>query len=642
MARNPKAFSGIPRGNDKQALSALVQNVETFMGSRGSGLDRAVTLRELVDLNIASVRIGKGKVVGISEPEKGGESSSAVPTKPTGFAATGAWSNIILTWDANTNKHFAYTEVWRSTSDNFGSATLIDRSASAIYADGVGVNREYYYWIRHVNSNGKVSALNDTAGAYAKTAVDVDAVLNELGGQINNSHLAISLRDSIQLIADIDNLNLPPDSVLSQKIEGIVSRFELESLGNTQALAALDDQGERLLFNEASIKETQRAIANGEQAQAIINQQLNAKTQEAESSITNLIEVLASDKDTIGSIARAISQYTVSNPEGGSATLEQLAQVAYSKGENAEDLFTAQWGVKTQIADLIGGVGFYNDGNQTQFIVSADTFSIIDPRDDSAKPLLSVKKNDPDFEDGVYLSNVFIDTLAVEKIIAETVVADEFVSRTSTNVEITGGSINVNDKFTVDSLGNVLAKSLTVRDANGDTIFSSGLGISVTHIKDLLADELIAARIYAERIEGDTNQVIPFFIDNSVQTAVSLYKLMEFDVDASIVDRVLVFPKLKVEHVSGPDGKLVFEVFVYDRVSNTVIATTGGGDVIYPMQGEIYLDEVSVDVPKNTDVKVELHIDNFDQMTFKVPQQKQHLLLTKKATSWVSNLTIFD
>ncbi len=227
------AFAGIPRGNDKQALSALIQNVETFMGSRGSGLDKAVTLRQLVELQLVSTRLNKGKVVQVQNNTV--SSISAPPVKPTGFSATGTWSNIILAWDSVGQASYAYTEIWRSETDNFGEAVKIDQTSGSLYSDGVGTDRAYYYWIRHVNNQGKLSAINATDGTYAQTSIDIEDILAELGEQINSSHLAQTLRDRIDLIdapvtglvAQIDSLsddysdlslelNTLADSVLSE------------------------------------------------------------------------------------------------------------------------------------------------------------------------------------------------------------------------------------------------------------------------------------------------------------------------------------------------------------------------------------------------------------------------------------------
>lgn len=236
------AFAGIPRGNDKQALSALIQNVETFMGSRGSGLDKAVTLRQLVELQLVSTRLNKGKVVQVQNNTV--SSISAPPVKPTGFSATGTWSNIILAWDSVGQASYAYTEIWRSETDNFGEAVKIDQTSGSLYSDGVGTDKAYYYWIRHVNNQGKLSAINATAGTYAQTSIDIEDILAELGEQINSSHLAQALRGRIDLIdapvtglvAQIDSLsddysdlslelNTLADSVLSEsgRIDQIIN-----------------------------------------------------------------------------------------------------------------------------------------------------------------------------------------------------------------------------------------------------------------------------------------------------------------------------------------------------------------------------------------------------------------------------------
>ena len=76
--------------------------------------------------------------------------------------------------------------------------------------------------------------------------------------------------------------------------------------------------------------------------------------------------------------ATSINQLQAS-VDGNTAAIETKAEVSAVdalEGELAP--ISAQWTVKTQVNDLVGGIGLYNDGQQTMFAVNANRFYITD------------------------------------------------------------------------------------------------------------------------------------------------------------------------------------------------------------------------------------------------------------------------
>lgn len=52
------------------------------------------------------------------------------------------------------------------------------------------------------------------------------------------------------------------------------------------------------------------------------------------------------------------------------------ASEALSVAQGVDDEYSAQWGIQTDVNDLKGGVGFYNDGTTTYFVIAADVFAV--------------------------------------------------------------------------------------------------------------------------------------------------------------------------------------------------------------------------------------------------------------------------
>jgi hypothetical protein len=183
-------------------LEALAEAIDIRLGRRGDPVDRAVTLRELINSGLAKELQSRPFDPNSSGDNPGFASPTAavvteVPLQPTGFTAEGAYSVINLVWDfANYSTHAA-TEIWAHSSDVLGDATLVGVSVGRTYLDAVGGGVTRYYWIRHVNTAGVAGPYNASAGTVATTATDVAHQLAVLGGAITASQLATSLATPI-------------------------------------------------------------------------------------------------------------------------------------------------------------------------------------------------------------------------------------------------------------------------------------------------------------------------------------------------------------------------------------------------------------------------------------------------------------
>ena len=195
-------------------LTALAETVEIRTGQRGDKLDRAVTLRELIEgglatesqsvnfdsANISSGSIGFTGTNGTTLP--GGGVSS--PVAPLNFTATGLFSAISLSWTYATYFGHSHTEIWRSNTDVFADAFVLGITPQSVYIDPVGGDQTKYYWIRHVNLSGEKGPFFSQTPVSATTATDVDHILTIVSSAITASQLATDLASRIDLIDGVD------------------------------------------------------------------------------------------------------------------------------------------------------------------------------------------------------------------------------------------------------------------------------------------------------------------------------------------------------------------------------------------------------------------------------------------------------
>jgi len=141
----------------KTYLNAVDEALKVRLGRTGDPKDRAVTVRELIDTGLA-----ENFKENPFDPNAGTPPNTFIPTERvdvtippdvTGFSGAGAFQKIILSWDPAQFGNFAFTEIWRHTSNNIGSATRIDTTRASVYADTVDLDANFYYWVRHVSTS---------------------------------------------------------------------------------------------------------------------------------------------------------------------------------------------------------------------------------------------------------------------------------------------------------------------------------------------------------------------------------------------------------------------------------------------------------------------------------------------------------
>lgn len=176
-----------PRTDDRELrrwIDAITDTVELREGDRGDLMEKAVTWRDLLEGGFGKVRTSaRGTPL---EPTTTNEEFDApymaVPPAMTGVEAAGAIQNVIVSWDDPFSKYrnHSYVEVWRSDSDDLGTALLVGAVAGSMYADKVGPGQSYYYWVRAVSTANVPGAYNAVGGTFGSTGMDVAYTMSVL------------------------------------------------------------------------------------------------------------------------------------------------------------------------------------------------------------------------------------------------------------------------------------------------------------------------------------------------------------------------------------------------------------------------------------------------------------------------------
>lgn len=208
--------------NTKAYLRALGEAMEVRLGLRGDPIDRAVTLRELIDSGLATqlghVPFNPDNLGTTVDFESASAPDLSQPPAPTGLTATAAFQTVLLEW-GNGNlqfRNFAFTEVHRSSTNVIGDAVLVAVIRGNKYADQVDSNSTHYYWVRHVSTSDIRGPFNATSGVVATTQKIEGTDIEPL--TITNSLIANTAAIDGAKIADLDASKITTGQLSANRI----------------------------------------------------------------------------------------------------------------------------------------------------------------------------------------------------------------------------------------------------------------------------------------------------------------------------------------------------------------------------------------------------------------------------------------
>jgi hypothetical protein len=186
----------IPAGIDRElagSLTAIQEALEVRLGRRGDPLDRAITLRELIDSGLATelAQSPYNPNTGATGfgPIGEGPANVIVPPAPTSLTADGVFTKVLLAWNQSTNAapygNHAFTEIWRSQAEDLSSAVLVGTTNAFIYTDeGVDYGSTHYYWVRFVSDTNTPGPYSNMASGT--TIENIAATMAALSEELQN------------------------------------------------------------------------------------------------------------------------------------------------------------------------------------------------------------------------------------------------------------------------------------------------------------------------------------------------------------------------------------------------------------------------------------------------------------------------
>ena len=406
-------------------LEALAEAIEIRLGRRGDPVDRATTLRELIDSGLAKElrsnpfdpNLINDTNIGFQDPNE--LIKTDVPLRPTSFSVNGAYSIINMSWDFPLYENHNQTEIWSHTSDVLGDATRAGVSTGIVFSDPVGGGVTRYYWIRHVNTAGAVGPWNSSSGTIGQTATDVAHTLAVLNAAITSSQLAISLGSRIDLIDGAATLQNSVAWRVAQEASARVAAIlalvtdipvydstedyavgQIVRAGNTDsklyiAIQAVSASASIALSNTAYWKlygdyDALKTSTDTSAAEIIEINTISATSTSAAALALHALTATVSSGDTTNAAAIVTEATTRANAD--TAISNTVTTVSSTVGSHTTSIATqaqsinglsGQYSVKIDTNGHVAGFGLSNttvSGTPSSaFIIRADKFAIIDP-----------------------------------------------------------------------------------------------------------------------------------------------------------------------------------------------------------------------------------------------------------------------
>lgn len=561
------ALKNIPAQVDtetKLALESIKEALEVRLGRRGDPKDRAVTLRELIDSGLATdlaqepYNPNTGATGFAPVRERPGDVN--VPPAPTVLTASGLFTDVLLSWNQSTNTapygNHAFTEIWRSQSEDLSSAVLVGTTNAFIYTDqGLEYDSTYYYWVRFVSTSNTPGPWSNMASAttienIAATMQQLSEELQDLPGYaalvtlisgsagtaatVIRSTSAPTTRDNGDALVgndiwiDTDDNNqayfrnaansawiAARDSTLISLYNSISSTVSTNTSNISTAQSDIVTLTSDTTANASAISSLTSTVNSN--TSAISTEQTtraNADTALA-TDITNLTSTVNSNTSAISSeattratadAANATAITALDTTVGTTNANVSTLQTAVSNLEgDADAMFVLQVatesnGSKSAAGMVIGSSASSGSGAQSYVQFQADKFAIWSGSSNIAPFIVDngvVYIDQARIKDAAIL-DAKIGTLHGNKIIANTITATKIAAGTITATEIAADTITA-DEIASDTItaNEISAGTITATEIDVDTL-------NVKHFADVSAD-----------IINQTSGTVPLAVYNS-------------------------------------------------------------------------------------------------------------------------------
>ncbi|UJQ39180.1 DUF1983 domain-containing protein (plasmid) [Aeromonas caviae] len=407
------------------AVNKSVTDLETKLTGQISAANSSIAA-EVADRKTAVVEVGKtisaldlrltGSITGVDS-----KATTEIADRKT--AITGV-NNSISALDTRLSGQI--------TTTNAAVATEIsDRKAAQATADKAltALDTKLSGQITTVDSKA-TTEIADRKTAITGVNNSISALDTKLSGQITTTNAAVATEVSERKAAQAttDKAITTLDTKLSGQITTVDGKVSSEVTNRTAAIAAVN-QSITALDSKLSGQITtangkiDTEIADRKIAQATTDGSITALDTKLSGQITtekNRITTEITDRKaaiTTEQNARASLETTLNTSING---VKSSVTSLSSTVSGIDGKYNAQWGVKTAVDSLTGGVGFFNDGSKTSFLIDADVFALI-----SRSATGSVLRSSPFkvVNGKAYLADAYIDSAVIGNLVADKVTA---------------------------------------------------------------------------------------------------------------------------------------------------------------------------------------------------------------------------
>jgi hypothetical protein len=519
-------FKPIPAGIDRElagSLTAIQEALEVRLGRRGDSLDRAITLRELIDSGLATqlaqspYNPNTGATGFAPVRERPGD--VIVPPAPTVLTAAGLFTDALLSWNQNTNTapygNHAFTEIWRSQAEDLSSAVLVGTTNAFIYTDkGLEYDFTYYYWVRFVSTSNTPGPWSNMASAttienIAATMAALSETLADLPGYnliATGAAAATVIKQSSAPSTRADGSAL---GVHDFWLDTDDNQMYIRNAANSAWVAGRDST---LVSLYGATSYTGSTITSAmASAQADIVTVTNAQTATA-SSLSTLSSTVTNNNNTLTSSVNTLST-TTANINGDLDAMYVINVATESNGS------------KSAAGMVIGSNANSGSGATSYVQFRADTFAIWNPSTTSTVAPFIITDNvvyidTARIKDAAIL-DAKIGTLNGGKIIADTITATQIAANTITATQILADTITATQiAANTITAAEILANTITADEINVDTLNVKHFDNVSTDIKSHLSAGTFfplgrSAQNFVERASaytGSTGSFVPVTI----------------------------------------------------------------------------------------------------------------------------------
>lgn len=368
-------------------------------------------------------RIRATNSVGVKSPWKTSDATAidgllAEPAAPASLTTTAEIFGITLNWGFPSGLNIlSYTEIWYSATNDRTAATLLTMlpyPRSNYTLTGLKSGQTFYFWARLVDKNwlaGSYFPTSATAGVEGTSSTDASNILGYLTNQITSSQLgsdllseittasstassaseaaakAQSAADKAQAAADANGSAITEettarkeaDETLTSKIAAVASVADANTAAITSEAETRAAADSAISTEVSSVSSAVSSMGRAQDAEGDLADVLNEWSSRA--SITEIRKTVANNEESIASLDTKLSAKINQN----SADIETNATAIATANGTLSSSYSVKTGITSDGKYYAAGfaLGVSNDSGsvQSQFLVNADTFAILNTTD---------------------------------------------------------------------------------------------------------------------------------------------------------------------------------------------------------------------------------------------------------------------